>query len=918
MARHHTRRRTRSPVVLAAVLCLLAAAGAVAAAQDASHGLVRGTVRDARGAPVPGTIVRASSADGALIASAASREDGSFVLARVLAGRHELAALADGFRPWRSLVDVAAGSSVDIAIVLDIATHDERVTVSASRGLVSDLDRQPQGVNVIDADRLWERTPTVLAQVVEGEPGLALQRTSPTIAGVFVRGLTGNKVSVFVDGVRYSTSAARGGISTFLSLVTPAFLDRVQVLRGPASAQYGSDALGGSVQVLTRPPIFGDSVGRRWRGEVGAWGGSADWSAGADVLASWAGARAGAIGGLTSRRVSTLRPGGGVDSHAASARFLGLPSTTFSGERVPDTAFTQYGGFVRAHWAPTAAGQFVGYYTRSQQDGGRRADQLLGGDGNLVADLRNLMLDFGYVRYSQLDAGWFDHLTVTASVNSQREERVNQGGNGNPRATITHEYERTTAYGLQANAGRSLGARQELTVGGEFSPEHVTAPSFGADPVTGDTAIRRGRVPDGSTYRSAAAWIQHGATVADTTLRIDSSLRVAHNRYRARASDSPLVGGQPLWPDDSLTVSSVSFRTGATLAVSSAWTVVGNVSRGFRAPHITDLGTLGLTGSGFEVAAPDVAGLGATVGTTAGSDATSTGVAVRQVEPETSLSIEGGVRLDTRRLRLSLTGFVNTIYDNIARQALILPPGAVGTTLGGQPIVAQTTAGAVFVPASTSPVLARANFGDARIRGIEAMLEWRPGDRWVIGLTGTALLACDLETGLPPNIEGGTPAPDAHLRVLYTISDRVWIEPSIDAAGRQGRLSSLDLEDRRTGAFRSRTSISNFFTRGATVRGWVAGGTDGVLGTSDDVLVATGETLAAVQNRVLGATTSGTPMFTAVPSYVVANVRGGWRLSRSTELGVDVLNLGDRNYRGISWGLDAPGRSLVVRVRRRL
>jgi hypothetical protein len=59
----------------------------------------------------------------------------------------------------------------------------------------------------------------------------------------------------------------------------------------------------------------------------------------------------------------------------------------------------------------------------------------------------------------------------------------------------------------------------------------------------------------------------------------------------------------------------------------------GLVSRGFRAPHMTDLGTLGLTGSGFEVAAPDVAGMSATAGTTADATAMSTGMAVEQVGP---------------------------------------------------------------------------------------------------------------------------------------------------------------------------------------------------------------------------------------------------------------------------------------------
>ena len=53
------------------------------------------------------------------------------------------------------------------------------------------------------------------------KPRVNLQRTSPGMAGIFVRGLTGNKVNVFVDGVRYSNGAQRGGVNTFLDLIDP-------------------------------------------------------------------------------------------------------------------------------------------------------------------------------------------------------------------------------------------------------------------------------------------------------------------------------------------------------------------------------------------------------------------------------------------------------------------------------------------------------------------------------------------------------------------------------------------------------------------------------------------------------------------------------------------------------------------------
>src|SRR5262249_14427401 len=150
------------------------------------------------------------------------------------------------------------------------------------------------------------------------------------------------------------------------------------------------------------------------------------------------------------------------------------------------------------------------------------------------------------------------------------------------------------------------------------------------------------------------------------------------------------------------------------------------------------------------------------------------------------------------------------------KQALILPPGAVGKTLGGTPITAQGPTGVVFVAVSPNPVLVRANLDDARIYGFEHTLDARLSRDWSVGTIFTYLHARDKRTDLPPNSEGGPPAPDGYLKFRYApFGRRFWIEPYMHAADRQDRLSSLDLDDRRTGGGRSRGAISNFFNNGA-------------------------------------------------------------------------------------------------------
>ncbi len=892
-----------------AVACL-ATVPTVRAAE--SSGSVTGVVRDSSQAVVAGAEVVLLTAQQTSVRSTRTAADGRFSFEKVPAGRYVLLVSYAGFAERRVAVTVSGTGSAPVEVTLYPTPVQAEVTVTATPGLVQDLQAVSQPINVIESGAIFERAKAVVAQAVLEEPGVNLLRTSPTMAGIYIRGLTGNKVNVFVDGVRYSNSAQRGGVNTFLDLIEPTGLQAIEILRGPNSAQYGSDAMGGSVQFLSQMPSLASPGGPAWRGNLGMRANSADRSVGLNLGAAYSAERFGMLINAATRKMDRIRPGKGIDSHAAVTRFLGVSSGTLMDSRLPDTGFTQYGAQTRINWAPSANDQFVVSYTRGQQDGGKRYDQLLGGDGNLVADLRNLMLDFFYVKYNRAAVGIFDQVTATYSFNTQREERVNQGGNGNPRNSITHEFERTSTQGFQVKGVARLGDRQELLVGAEVYPERIKAPSFAFNPVTLATTVRRGRVPDHASYRSEGVYAQDAFALVPGRIRLVGDLRYSGAHYRSRASDSPLVNGAALWPDDSLDTSSVTFRAGVVATPTAGWNVTANVSRGFRAPHITDLGTLGLTGSGFTVSAAEVQGLGGTIGNAAGATAVSTGKAVEAAGPETSLNYEGGISYRGRRVSADARVFVNNIYDNIAYQALVLPPGAVGRTLGDQAIASQGPTGVVYVPASSSPVLVRVNYGNARIMGFEHQLDWGITRRLSVGTVLTVLHAKDTDTGLAPNIEGGTPGPDFYLKLRYASpSGRYWVEPILHVVGDQTRLSTLDLEDRRTGATRTRSNIKNFFYNGATVRGWVTAGADGVAGNTDDILTATGETLAQVQSRVLG-TADSAPLFTAVHGYTTAAVRGGLRFGARHELMFEVENATDRNYRGIAWGLDAPGRGVSV------
>ena len=164
---------------------------------------IAGTLRDTTGGAVADAEVVLLSPSLSTVATTRSDSRGEFALDAPAAGSFLLLVRAAGFDEARRAITIADGTTpAPLAIVLQVGGLSDDVTVTASREAVEAVRRAAQPVNVIDEAEIAARVKTVVAQAVNEEAGVALQRTSSTMAGIFVRGLTGNKVNVFVDGVR--------------------------------------------------------------------------------------------------------------------------------------------------------------------------------------------------------------------------------------------------------------------------------------------------------------------------------------------------------------------------------------------------------------------------------------------------------------------------------------------------------------------------------------------------------------------------------------------------------------------------------------------------------------------------------------------------------------------------------------------
>ena len=267
--------------------------------------------------------------------------DGGFSFAGVTGSRCEVHAALEPFVPAFETLDLTAGPVTGLQLLLTLAISSE-VVVTPARGEPEALFRVPEAVSVTDREEIERRTTRILPEALRGPPGVLIQQSSTGQGSSFIRGLSAQRVVYLLDGIRFSTSTFRARATQYLAWIDPGFVDRVEVLRGPSSMQYGSDALGGSLNVLTRSPrLSPDAV--RASGVVDLAVRGADRGSVAGAVIDVAGPHAALSAGATARGSRELRTGRGTDSRAAVTRFVGLPSTVLY-TRLPRTDYGQTSG----------------------------------------------------------------------------------------------------------------------------------------------------------------------------------------------------------------------------------------------------------------------------------------------------------------------------------------------------------------------------------------------------------------------------------------------------------------------------------------------------------------------------------------------------------------------------------------------
>jgi outer membrane receptor for ferrienterochelin and colicins len=246
--------RTLTSVCFLSLLCSVLVSFPAAAQSSApqSQGRVEGSVVDQSGLPIPGATVSLRNTATGLERLAATGRDGRFLFDAIGDGAYRVSVAIDGFAPASH--EVTAGAPV--AMVLKPAAVVQSVTVVSATRQAELREGLSTPVTVVGGSRLHETARSSVGEVLREVPGVLTRRGSEgtAVAGEQVQGIDSRQVLVLVDG--QPVAGARGIKSGAINLDRQSTyrLDRVEVVKGAASAMFGSDAIGGVVNLITRQP----------------------------------------------------------------------------------------------------------------------------------------------------------------------------------------------------------------------------------------------------------------------------------------------------------------------------------------------------------------------------------------------------------------------------------------------------------------------------------------------------------------------------------------------------------------------------------------------------------------------------------------------------------------------------------------
>ena len=326
-ARPHFSHRPAAQLFLCLLACgaLVSFAASFAVAQTTSN-IIAGRITDTDGAGVPSaTVTLYDRARPVARTTIITNANGDYRFSNLASGEYIIEAEANGFaraasRPVRAGAN--APTSFDLTLELSGVREEVVVTAASTPQTVAETSK---AVNVIGRDEIEARDEFIIADALRTVPGVRVQQLGFGVGrqtAIRTRGLRAEDTALLIDGFRFrDSSAPQADATAFLSDFTVTNINQVEVLRGSGSSLYGTNAIGGTINVIT------DEGGGDTRGSLFSEGGTLGFYRGGARIAGGLGSTDRVIYSIG---ISHLNVARGIDGNDASRNTSGQGRVLFN------------------------------------------------------------------------------------------------------------------------------------------------------------------------------------------------------------------------------------------------------------------------------------------------------------------------------------------------------------------------------------------------------------------------------------------------------------------------------------------------------------------------------------------------------------------------------------------------------------
>ncbi|MGH9930220.1 MAG: TonB-dependent receptor [Pyrinomonadaceae bacterium] len=484
---------------------------------------IKGEIVDENGAKISGADVRLRSRTGAQL-STATDSDGAFEFRNLPAGKFLIEVQAKGFAKLASdEIVLERGQAKRLELTLKVAGINENIVVTAA-GTAQRADEVSKVVSIFDAQQIDDKRELALWEALRGIPGVRVQQQgSPgAITSIRLRGQRPFDTAILLDGLRVRDASDIGGSAASLTTdLVPVAADRVEILRGSGSSIYGTNAIGGVVNIVPETAAPGLHF------EAGAEGGGLRTFRERFKVSAGRG-RLGFSLGLN--RLDLRRGVDGEDQYGNSAgtgRFLFAPTSsitiaanlygTIANARLNDSPFALLGAFTGSQPFPRAIAGVSFQPDYNNPDEGRRNRLLVGS-----------------IKLAQQISESFTYSVAYQRVSSHR--RNYNGSRIDPQFAAFYPFgdfefisvNKGTTDTLDARFNVQLARSNLATIGFEFERESLFQQAIPSFSTFNNTTDRQ---------RTFAVFGQDQISLLDNRLQL--SLGVRGQFFRIRAADRP-------------------------------------------------------------------------------------------------------------------------------------------------------------------------------------------------------------------------------------------------------------------------------------------------------------------------------------------------------------------------------------------